>query len=579
MKQKLISIVTLLAMLMSIMGMAVSATDKTPDDTEQKGDFIYLKGTNKILAYVGESEICEIPQNTEIKSLYNKALSAKPIKKLVINSGVKLTALYDELTDLKEVEINEGITEIPSSFLKDCQTVESVSFPNSLDTIGESAFMNCKSLESINWGNGLQSIGAYAFFGAKALSGDLIIPDTVTNMEEEVFAECGNLDKVRLPDNLTYTPSKSYINSPNWFSRTSVKEINIPDAMLKNPPYLLADEITFNSDMTVKIFKAVQDSNWCNDKYLKGKTDKSMGGYKDYAVVENTVLKYLGNDKNPVVPEGIKSIAGYAFAYLNIETVTLPKSLETVENSAFAWATLKEVVIPENVKEVSEGAFRECQLIEKVVFEGAPVVGSAFAESGLLTRDNVILKNSLIKLDKDFYSFEGVENNLDEYYRMLIEHGTVIDKIPSTTPKVTVTPTAKPQETETPDVTAKPNVTPVPDKLTVQGGDVITIKVNDKLVEFPDAQPFVDGNDRTQVPVRAVSELLNCKVEWQQEVKTAVITKENGDVVKITLDSDIMTLNDREIKMDTTAILKNDRTFIPVRFVAEALGLTVDWKE
>ena len=337
---------------MSIMGMAVSATDKTPDDTEQKGDFIYLKGTNEILAYVGESGICEIPQNTEIKSLYNKALSAKPIKKLVINSGVKLTALYDELTGLKEVEINEGITEIPSSFLKDCQTVESVSFPNSLDTIGKSAFMNCKSLESINWGNGLQSIGAYAFFGAKALLGDLIIPDTVTNMEEEVFAECGNLDKVSLPDNLTYTPSKSYINSPNWFSRTSVKEINIPDAMLKNPPYLLADEITFNSDMTVKIFKAVQDSNWCNDKYLKGKTDKSMGGYKDYAVVENTVLKYLGNDKNTVVPEGIKSIAGYSFAYLNIETVTLPKSLETVENSAFAWATLKEVVIPENVKEV-----------------------------------------------------------------------------------------------------------------------------------------------------------------------------------------------------------------------------------
>lgn len=579
MKQKLISVITLLAMLMSIMGMAVSAADKIPDDTEQKGDFIYLKGTNKILAYVGESGICEVPENTEIKSLYNKNLPAKPVKKLVINSGVKLTALYDELADLKEVEINEGITEIPSNFLEDCPTVESVSFPNSLDTIGESSFMNCKSLKSINWGNGLQSIGTYAFFGAKALSGDLIIPDTVTNMGEEVFAECGNLDKVHLSDNLTYTPSKSYITSPSWFRGTSVKEINIPDAMLKNPPYLLADEITFNSDMTVKIFKAVQNSNWCNDKYLKGKTDKSMGNYKDYAVAENTVLKYIGNDKKPVVPEGIKSIAGYAFAYLDIETVTLPKSLETIENSAFAWAALKEVVIPENVKEVSEGAFRECQLMEKVVFEGAPVVGSAFAESGFLTRDNVILKNSSIKLDKDFYMFEGVENNLDEYYRMLSEHGTVIDKIPSVTPKATATPTVKPQETAEPDVTATPRVTPAPDKLTVKGGDVITVKVNNKPVTFPDALPFVDGNDRTQVPVRAVSELLNCKVDWQQDIKTAVITKENGDVVKITLDSDIMTLNEREIKMDTTAILKDDRTFIPVRFVAEALGLTVDWEE
>ncbi|MCI5892096.1 MAG: copper amine oxidase N-terminal domain-containing protein [Clostridiales bacterium] len=42
-------------------------------------------------------------------------------------------------------------------------------------------------------------------------------------------------------------------------------------------------------------------------------------------------------------------------------------------------------------------------------------------------------------------------------------------------------------------------------------------------------------------------------------------------------DSDIMTVNDKSIQMDTSAIIKDDRTYIPVRFVAEALGLTVEW--
>ncbi len=189
-------------------------------------------------------------------------------------------------------------------------------------------------------------------------------------------------------------------------------------------------------------------------------------------------------------------------------------------------------------------------------------------------------KSDEVYADKPRDVMIGTDENGEEYEIVITPTPKATPTTKTTpTPKVTpmpeTTPTVKPQETAEPDVTA----TPVPDKLTVKGGDVITVKVNNKPVTFPDALPFVDGNDRTQVPVRAVSELLNCKVDWQQDIKTAVITKENGDVVKITLDSDIMTLNEREIKMDTTAILKDDRTFIPVRFVAEALGLTVDWEE
>ena len=54
--------------------------------------------------------------------------------------------------------------------------------------------------------------------------------------------------------------------------------------------YFHGDEITFNSDMTVNIYNKVQDSNWCDLKYLKGKTDKSMGNYKGFATAENTIL-------------------------------------------------------------------------------------------------------------------------------------------------------------------------------------------------------------------------------------------------------------------------------------------------
>jgi len=47
----------------------------------------------------------------------------------------------------------------------------------------------------------------------------------------------------------------------------------------------------------------------------------------------------------------------------------------------------------------------------------------------------------------------------------------------------------------------------------------------------------------------------------------------------VTLGSDVLTVNNKLSQMDTTAIIKDDRTFIPVRFVAEALGLEVEWLE
>ena len=50
------------------------------------------------------------------------------------------------------------------------------------------------------------------------------------------------------------------------------------------------------------------------------------------------------------------------------------------------------------------------------------------------------------------------------------------------------------------------------------------------------------------MPIRAVSEMLDCKVDWDDTSKTATITKENGDVVKVTLGSDVLTVNHKWIQ-------------------------------
>ena len=108
----------------------------------------------------------------------------------------------------------------------------------------------------------------------------------------------------------------------------------------------------------------------------------------------------------------------------------------------------------------------------------------------------------------------------------------------------------------------------------------LNVRVNGKLVEFPDAKPFIDENSRTLIPVRFVAENLGAKVSWIGATRTANIEKD-GILVEITIgDSNLrVTENGKTtvVKIDTAAVLKEDRTFVPIRFVAEALGAYVDY--
>ena len=105
----------------------------------------------------------------------------------------------------------------------------------------------------------------------------------------------------------------------------------------------------------------------------------------------------------------------------------------------------------------------------------------------------------------------------------------------------------------------------------------LEINLNDENINFPDAQPYIDNNDRTQVPIRAVAEMLDNEVKWDSKTETVSIINANGDTVMLTIGSEIMTINNTPVQMDTTAIIKDERTYIPIRFVAEAMGLTVKW--
>ena len=93
------------------------------------------------------------------------------------------------------------------------------------------------------------------------------------------------------------------------------------------------------------------------------------------------------------------------------------------------------------------------------------------------------------------------------------------------------------------------------------------IAVNDKKI-VNDVAPVIVG-DRTLVPVRVITELLGGKVDWNGVTRTVTLTID-GKVLSMTIGEEIPGFG-------TSAVIMNDRTYVPIRYVMEKLGAKVEW--
>jgi Copper amine oxidase N-terminal domain len=105
----------------------------------------------------------------------------------------------------------------------------------------------------------------------------------------------------------------------------------------------------------------------------------------------------------------------------------------------------------------------------------------------------------------------------------------------------------------------------------------IQVKVDDVSVQFPDAKPFIDpSTSRTMIPIRFVSEKLGASVEWDGAKQTVSMTKD-GKQISLKIGEKKAIVAGKQITFDAAATLQNNRTFVPLRFVSEAYGAKVDW--
>lgn len=100
------------------------------------------------------------------------------------------------------------------------------------------------------------------------------------------------------------------------------------------------------------------------------------------------------------------------------------------------------------------------------------------------------------------------------------------------------------------------------------------IEIDGKIIKT-DVSPFIDQN-RTYVPIRFIGESLNYKVDWDANKKLVTINNETNDI-KMTIGDTNINVNGKIVKNDVAPLIRNNRTFVPLRFVAETMNLNVKW--
>lgn len=108
----------------------------------------------------------------------------------------------------------------------------------------------------------------------------------------------------------------------------------------------------------------------------------------------------------------------------------------------------------------------------------------------------------------------------------------------------------------------------------VMAQNEIKVYVDEKQVEF-DVKPII-YEERTLVPLRAIFEALGAEVTWNQDTKTASAVR-GDDTVSITIDSKQLFKNNKAVELDVPAMIVDERTLVPVRAISESFDCDVQW--
>ena len=200
-----------------------------------------------------------------------------------------------------KLDFQAQIEEFPAAIFKGLNFT-SVSFSDSVKTIGDRAFENCKQLATVTFGQGLETIGSFAFEGA-GISGKLTFPDSLKRIKTFAFSNCLGITEIDFPE------GNATIEYGAFTGDTGVQKIKIP-----------LSEIQFD--------KLTNEGYWIFTQYTANKLETIVVGTAPNEKSMSLFANSLAGLKTIVIGTGVSQINSYAFQNANsLESALYPSDL------------------------------------------------------------------------------------------------------------------------------------------------------------------------------------------------------------------------------------------------------------
>ena len=352
------------------------------------------------------------------------ALYGSPIVNLYLGRNCNIYENAD-FSSLAKVTIGNGVTQLPDKAFYNCSKLTSITIPNSVTSIGNSAFYSCSGLTGeLNIPNSVTSIGNSAFYNCRGLT-SITIPNSVTSIGSFAFYSCSGLKKVEISDiaawckirfstidsnplryaghlymkgeeisNLVIPESITAINNYAFYSCSGLTSVTIPNSVTSIGHYAfkgcrgltsipipisvtsIGDD-AFDECYGLKKVEIFDIAAWCKidfsnffsnplsfalHLYMDGKEiinlviPESITAINDYAFQNCVGLTSIN------IPSSVTSIGDYSFSGCHgLTSVSIPSSVTTIGDYAFSGCSgLTSFAIPNSVTSIGRYAFYSC---------------------------------------------------------------------------------------------------------------------------------------------------------------------------------------------------------------------------